>query len=671
VEKRIFRFSKDTIDWGLNENAPLTKKKLGGKGAGLVMMAQAGMPVPPGFTITTGVCNEYRKLNQPDALAHKLDEWVDKLMDEVWDHDTWLGQQFGYAPLVSVRSGAPISMPGMMDTILNVGITGDTLPEWKKRLGERAALDSYRRLIQMLGATAYGVDMALFEAQLTAIKKDAGVKADTELTEFHLTLLIGAYLKVFKAATGEEFPDTRWEQLRAAVMAVFESWMNPRAIEYRKLNKISEDMGTAVNVQAMVFGNMGDDSGTGVLFSRDPSTGAFEMMGEFLQNAQGEDVVAGIRTPVNLAKMFALPAPWPETFSELMTTCSKLEAAYKDMVDVEFTVQQGKLFILQSRTGKRSARAAFKIAIDQVDEGLIDRKTALGRLTPEQFKTVRRPTIDPAFKTKPNVVGLPACPGVVSGKPVFSSEDAVNCTEPCILVTHETSPDDIAGMAKAQGILTATGGATSHAAVVARAMDKACVVGCTNLNIEELKNQKPILPYKPVTKITIDGSTGNVWYNDDVPVIDSSDAPEVRKVMDWCISALNAREVAPVDIGMDRPHRIMAAYWWGSMDVLNAVLDGLAELPSREHISMDVRAPLSFVEPSEAVLTQCFGQAMKGDAFKVVMLGQLHIRAKELQGLTISHAPSDWQLPAGLKAGGKQEMEAVPADYAAFTVLSR
>ena len=260
--------------------------------------------------------------------------------------------------------------------------------------------------------------------------------------------------------------------------------MNPRAIEYRKINKIDEGMGTAVTVQAMVFGNMGDDSGTGVLFSRDPSSGAFGMMGEFLANAQGEDVVAGIRTPLGVSKMPDLGDGWAKVYQQISVLCQKLETAYRDMVDIEFTVQKGQLFILQSRVGKRSARAAFKIAVDLVNEGVIDKKAAIGRLTADQFKVARRPMIDPAFKVKPDLIGLPACPGVVTGRPVFSSEDAVKATDRVILVTHETDPDDIAGMHKAVGILTQTGGATSHAAVVARAMDKPCVVGCTDLVID-------------------------------------------------------------------------------------------------------------------------------------------------------------------------------------------
>ena len=451
-------------------------------------------------------------------------------MNEVAPHMEWLKEQFGYMPLVSVRSGAPISMPGMLDTILNVGLTAHNFNEWAGRIGDRATADSQRRLIQMLGSTGYGVDMGVFDFQLASVKKEAGAKQDTDLTAAQLATVADRYQDAFSQNTGFKFPvNDAKEQLRVAIKAVFDSWMNPRAIEYRKLNKIDESMGTAVNVQAMVFGNMGDDSGTGVLFSRDPSTGQPVMMGEFLTNAQGEDVVAGIRTPVDVHKMATLDGVWSNIHGKLVDLCSELEVAYKDMVDIEFTVQKGELFVLQSRSGKRSARAAFRIATDMVKEGVIDVDTALTRLTADQFKAVRRPMIDPNFKVKPDVVGLPACPGVVFGKPVFTSEDAASCNEPCILVRHETDPDDIAGMAKAVGILTKTGGATSHAAVVARAMDKACVVGATELDLEH--------GWGGVVRVTIDGATGRVWFNKQVPVIDASADPAVRQVMNWCLTS--------------------------------------------------------------------------------------------------------------------------------------
>ena len=636
----IYRFSGKVFDYKGDAKSKEAKSLLGGKGAGLVMMAQQGLNVPPGFTITTDMCNQYR--NATPAAKTKL---LDKLMEEVADHMAWLEGQFGYMPLVSVRSGAPVSMPGMMDTILNVGLTAESLEAWSNRLGERAALDSARRLIQMLGSTGFGVPMKEFDHQLEEVKKEVGAKSDTDLTVEHLHVLIGRYEMAFKSVKGFEFPiNDAYAQLRTAIKAVFDSWMNPRAIEYRKLNKLSEEMGTAVNVQAMVFGNMGEDSGTGVLFSRDPSTGADGMMGEFLTNAQGEDVVAGIRTPVNVNKMAELGPVWAETRQELLKLCDDLEIAYRDMVDIEFTVQQGQLFVLQSRTGKRSARAAFKIAVDLVLEHEIDVETALSRLTVDQFKTVRRPSIDPKFKTPAKWTGLPACPGVVSGKPVFSAKEAVECPVPCILVTHETNPNDIAGMAKAVGILTQTGGATSHAAVVARAMDKSCVVGCTDLVWPALQN---------VDLITIDGSTGRVWLDVKVPVIDSSDDAAVRQVMDWCLKKLDAVEAAPVGLDVNKPHRVMASHWWGSALAAEAVL---ADLTGKQGVSLDVRSPQHLAQPEDGALTLAFGVAESTVEFGKVI--EKLVSANALHAMDVFHA------------GEAEVHKALPADYAAFKALA-
>jgi pyruvate, orthophosphate dikinase len=660
--KQIYKFSADHCDWSSDQKN--AKTILGGKGAGLVMMAKDGLPVPPGFTITTEVCNQYRKKE-----GSEREFFLDDLMVEVMEHMDWLDSQFGCRPLVSVRSGAPVSMPGMMDTILNVGLTNSNLSDWCDRLGARAAYDSKRRLIQMLSSTAYGVPHEVFDFQLEKVKKSYGGKNDTDLDNNALAALCGRYEHAFQENRGFDFPvDSAVVQLRAAVKAVFDSWMNPRAIEYRKLNGISEEMGTAVNVQAMVFGNMGEDSGSGVLFTRNPSTGDENVMGEFLQNAQGEDVVAGIRTPIEFSKMEGLGGKWPKVHQQLLSLCIKLEDAYKDMVDIEFTVQQGELFLLQSRTGKRSARAAFKIATDLVEEGKIDKKTAIGRLTAEQFKMVRRPTIDPNFKAAPRYEGLPACPGVVSGKPVFSADDAVDCKEPCILVTHETTPEDIKGMAAAVGVLTQTGGATSHAAVVARAMDKACVVGATGLSWTSVKAAK---------KITIDGSTGRVWLDVDVPVLDSSDAPEIKTVMGWCMDVLGACEIAPVDLGMDGPHRIMAAYWWGNAEVLDAVLDGIAELPSRGHVTLDVTPPRKLAPTSDALLADCFGTNPTEQFWNVV--GERLTARTDLKGLMLLDPPgAHWDAKLFDTRGyvratdGVQAVPmAVPAEYAAFTVLCR
>jgi pyruvate,orthophosphate dikinase len=648
--KRIYKFSGTTA-----EGNPDDKMLLGGKGAGLALMAKMGLNVPPGFTITTDVCKAYMACSTDTARV----AFMDDLMEEVYEGLGWLSDQFGYLPLVSVRSGAPVSMPGMMDTILNVNLTSVSINDWIAKLGERSARDSMRRLIQMLGSTAFGVPHDVFEFQLARIKKQAKVTEDTELNAHQLMLVGDAYLDAFKKATGQEFPIIKHrEQLRYAVEAVFKSWMNDRAVEYRKINKIDEAMATAVTVQAMVFGNAGDSSASGVLFTRDPSTGENTLMGEFLQNAQGEDVVAGIRTPLPLSKMNDMGAPWPDVLDELVATSFQLEKSYKDMVDVEFTVQDGEVFILQSRSGKRSARAAFKIAVDQVAEGMITKGDAFKRLSVDQFKTVRKPGIDPKWKQAPYVVGLPACPGIAVGRPVFSSAEAVKAAakgEKVVLVTHETTPEDIAGMNAAQGILTQTGGATSHAAVVARAMDKPCITGATQLDLDALM---------ACQKVTIDGSTGKVWTDVEVPVIDASDDPAIRTVMDWSLAILGAQEAAVVDLDMDKPHRIMAALWWGQEEVLDAVLDGLEKLPSRQHVAFDLRSPASFQPTADKGLADCFGVTPElGLDFAAKVIAKIEARGDKLKGLQLLNSKP--------YLANQLVPSVVPADYAAFTVLSR
>ena len=406
-------------------------------------------------------------------------------------------------------------------------------------------------------------------------------------------------------------------------------------------------------------------------------------MAEYLSNAQGEDVVAGIRTPQKLSDVPPMQKLADGTvivnnwLGELAAICDKLEVAYKDMVDLEFTVQKGELFILQSRTGKRSARAAFKIAVDMVGEGVIDRKTALARLTSAQFKAVRRPMIDPTFKEKPHFTGLPACPGVAVGRPVFSAKEAVAATDPVILVTHETNPDDIAGMAKAVGILTQTGGATSHAAVVARAMDKPCVVGCTDLVIDNglLGGFKSGGVVKTNADVTIDGATGNVWVGVDVPVIDASDDPAVKRVTNWCFEALNAADSVPVGGGMLRHQCVRAAYWWGNEVVLDAVLADLADLPSREHVMLDLTPPYLLTPPIDAELDACFGQAPQV-GFVAFAVAELLARQETLKGLHVEPlALGQSQVKklsdAGFKMVWSSGQKAMPADYAVFTALSR
>ncbi|QXN72615.1 pyruvate phosphate dikinase [Rhodobacter phage RcZahn] len=644
---RIYQFSASHCEWLTQggDHAKLApkvaayeqKRILGGKGGALVDMCAMGLPVPPGFTITTEVCNAYRQCANPTTK----ELFVDKLMAEVMERYARLSEEFKHPPLVSVRSGAPISMPGMMDTILNVGLTSENLGLWSELIGQRAALDSYRRLIQMMGSTAFGVASILFEEHLEQIKEDAGVVEDKELSIEDLQKVVDAYKFVFTAATELQFPDTVEDQLRASVLAVFDSWMNERAIHYRQLNKIDEAMGTAVNVQAMVFGNMGETSGSGVLFTRNPSTGEPAIMAEYLSNAQGEDVVAGIRTPQKLVLDDSVtPEDCPMWMVDLKVVCARLEDAYRDMVDVEFTVQDGKLFILQSRSGKRSARAAIRIAYDMAVEGRIDEDTAVSRITAEQYKIARRPGIDPKFDVPHHMMGLPACPGVVTGRPVFSSAEAVEATDAVILVTHETTPDDIAGMNKAAGILTQTGGATSHAAVVARAMDKPCVVGCTDLEIQgKLIGTNGVMfadSAKDTCRITIDGSTGRVWVGVDVPLVDTSDSPEMQALALWCLRMggfVETMVMNPAD--PEQEAHICVSEWWGDADVLDVILDEMAALQQRSHLTLDLREPRTLMPQVDHQLLDCFtGPPVGMDEFLALVVGKLMGR-DDLKGLIL------------------------------------
>jgi pyruvate,phosphate dikinase len=624
VTKRIYRFSAATCDGNAQMQA-----LLGGKGANLAEMCQLGLPVPPGFTITTAVCNHYRQSTAKETVLAAV-------VEEALEHADWLAQELGHLPLLSVRSGAPVSMPGMMDTILNVGITTGNLAAWSERIGARAAADSQRRLIQMLATTAFGMQPGEFEALLTQKRFAKKVKTDAELDATALLELVAEYQAIFALATGLDWPDTLAGQLIHAIRAVFESWMSPRAIDYRKLNQIDDAMGTAVTVQAMVFGNMGLDSGSGVLFTRDPLTGDDILYGEFLQNAQGEDVVAGIRTPLPLDAMGShgmAPQPcWSTVCEELVDLAEHLEQHYRDMLDLEFTVQQGRLWLLQCRTGKRSALAAFRIAAAMVEEGLIDKATALSRLTAEQYKLVRRPRIADGFAVPPAATGIAASPGVASGRPVFSAKAAIDCSEPCIMVTHDTCPDDIAGMAAAAGILTRTGGTTSHAAVVARAMDKPAVVGCTDLGPAMAALQKGL-----VQRVTIDGGSGRVWFDVEVPVVDGSDDPAVLKICRWAVERSAHAVSCPKLWDIDRPVRIMAANWWGNKEALEQVLHELEQLPDRSHVTLDLSPPIMFQAESDLVLQECFCQEDVAGMVGLTLdaLQALAGRASRLEGLAL------------------------------------
>lgn len=517
---------------GMAEGDGKDKNLLGGKGAGLAEMTSLGIPVPPGFTVTTEACIEYQKNHgYPEGMWEQTLEALKKLEEAV-------GKKFGDIKnplLVSVRSGARVSMPGMMDTILNLGLNDETVKGLATiSNNERFAYDSYRRFIQMFSDVVLGVEHHKFESVLKKIKEKKNVSLDTELDAEEMKHLVYEYKKIVEEETGKPFPQDTMEQLKLAINAVFNSWNNQRAKTYRKLNKIPEDWGTAVNIVAMVFGNMGDDSGTGVAFTRNPSTGEKEFFGEFLINAQGEDVVAGIRTPEPIAK---LKDVMPEVFTQLEEVYKKLESHYKDMQDIEFTVEKKKLYMLQTRTGKRTAKAAVKIAYDMYKEGLIDKKTAVLRVLPEQVDQLLHPMIDPNEKYHAIAKGLPASPGAAVGKVVFNADDAEKkaaAGEAVILVRNETSPEDIGGMHAAAGILTATGGMTSHAAVVARGMGKCCVAGCGSLKIDEKK--KIFTAGEEVIKegdyITINGSTGEVILGK-VTLVEPELSGEFAELLSW------------------------------------------------------------------------------------------------------------------------------------------
>ncbi len=509
------------------------KDLLGGKGAGLAEMTRIGLPVPPGFTITTEVCREFYRLGQkyPEGLKEQVDENL-KRLEEV--RQKKLGDSEDPL-LVSVRSGAPISMPGMMDTVLNLGLNDVSVNGLIKQTNNpRFGYDSYRRFIQMFGNVVKGIPHEKFEEVLDEVKKEVGAEYDTDLTAENLQEVIKRYKELYKKILGEDFPQDPRDQLWMAIDAVFNSWNNERAITYRKYNKIPDDLGTAVNVQSMVFGNMGFDSGTGVGFTRNPSTGEKKLYGEYLLNAQGEDVVAGIRTPHPIDKM---KEELPETYEELLKIAETLEKHYRDMQDFEFTIEKKKLYMLQTRTGKRTAQAAVKIAVDMVEEGLINKEEALLRVAPEQLDQLLHRRIDPNADKKVIAKGLPASPGAASGKVVFDADEAEelgNKGEKVLLVRPETTPDDIHGIIAAEGVLTSRGGMTSHAAVVARGMGKPCVAGAGDIYIDlDMKVFKVgDLEVKEGDKVTIDGATGEVILGE-VPMIEPELSGEFLTILKW------------------------------------------------------------------------------------------------------------------------------------------
>lgn len=545
------------------------KELLGGKGANLAEMCKIGIPVPPGFTITTEVCAAYYEQGKkiPEASIPQINEALTKM-------EGLAGKKFGDPAdplLVSVRSGAALSMPGMMNTILNLGLTDASVEGLAKKTGNaRFAYDSYRRVIDMFGSTAMGVEHELFEHEIHKLKEEKKVKLDTDLTTDDLKELVKRYKAVYKKHVGDDFPQDAKKQLMLAINAVFNSWNGNKAIEYRRIERITGLKGTAVNVQAMVFGNMGNTSGTGVAFTRDPNTGENIFYGDYLINAQGEDVVAGIRTPEHIDQ---LEKDMPSVYKQLVDIRSTLEKHYKEMQDIEFTVQEGVLYMLQTRTGKRTGTAAVRIAVEMVKEKLIDEQTAVKRVNPESLNHLLQPQLDPKSKIKPVAQGIAASPGAASGMVVLDAAEAKemhekNAKVQILLVRKETSPEDVAGMHAAQGILTSTGGKASHAAVVARGWGKPCVVGCEAVKIDE-KNQAITIAGNTVKAgdfITINGTTGDVMLGK-VETIPPSMTGDFSTLMGWAdkyrklkirtnadspADSLKAREFGAEGIGLCR-----------------------------------------------------------------------------------------------------------------------
>ena len=538
------------------------RELLGGKGANLAEMTNLGMPVPQGFTITTEACTQYYEDGEQinDEIQAQIMEYISK-MEEI------TGKKFGDLEnplLVSVRSGARASMPGMMDTILNLGLNEDVVEVIAKKSGNpRWAYDCYRRFIQMYSDVVMEVGKKYFEELIDQMKAKRGVTQDVELTAEDLKELAGQFKAEYKSKIGQDFPTDPKEQLMGAIKAVFRSWNNPRAIVYRRMNDIPGSWGTAVNVQSMAFGNMGDDCGTGVAFTRNPATGEKKLMGEFLTNAQGEDVVAGVRTPMPIEEM---AQKFPEAFAQFQTVCQTLENHYRDMQDMEFTVEHGKLYMLQTRNGKRTAAAALKIACDLVDEKMISEQQAVAMIDPRNLDTLLHPQFDPAAlkKATPVASALPASPGAACGKIVFTAEDAKEWAErgeKVVLVRLETSPEDIEGMVASQGILTVRGGMTSHAAVVARGMGTCCVSGCGAIKMDEDNKQFELAgkTYHEGDWLSLDGSTGNI-YGEAIPTVDASISGEFGRIMAWA----DKYRVLKVRTNADNPRDTAQAVKFGA-----------------------------------------------------------------------------------------------------------
>jgi pyruvate,orthophosphate dikinase len=572
AEDRRHRAAKRYIyAWGGGhaEGDASMRDQLGGKGAGLAEMTKAGLPVPPGFTITTEACNDYFAAGEqlPDGL------W-DDVLDAVREVERETGKGFGDAAnplLVSVRSGAKFSMPGMMDTVLNLGLNEQTLEGLVGLTGnERFGWDAYRRFIQMFGRIVMDVPGERFDHALEGKKHARGVKQDTDLSAADLRDLVAEFRAIVRDETGRDFPTDPYEQLDLAIKAVFRSWFGKRARDYRNSQKIAHDLGTAVNVVTMVFGNMGDDSGTGVAFTRDPNTGEKTLFGEYLTNAQGEDVVAGIRTAPKIAQM---ATEMPEVYAEFQRIGQQLERHYRDVQDLEFTIERGRLYMLQTRSAKRTAAAAVKIAVDMVDEGVITKEEAIGRVEPAHVDQLLRATFDPSAVEQAQriVKGLNASPGAAVGRAVFDADDAVEWVErgeKVILVRIETSPDDFHGMAVAEGIITARGGATSHAAVVARQIGKPCVAGSADLVVDYASKAAhgavTGIDFKQGDWVSLDGSTGDLYLGA-LPTVEArfEDQPDLQKLLGW------ADEVRRMQVwtNADKPSEAAQARSYGAQGI--------------------------------------------------------------------------------------------------------
>ncbi|MEK0291132.1 pyruvate, phosphate dikinase [Caldifermentibacillus hisashii] len=565
MEKYVYLFNEGNSDM---------RNILGGKGANLAEMTNIGLPVPFGFTISTQACNDYYKAGKKisDTVEQQILAALEQLEEKT-------GKKLGDVTnplLVSVRSGSVFSMPGMMDTVLNLGMNDETVNAVARLTNnERFAYDSYRRFIQMFSNVVLGIDLFYFEQFLEETREKKGYKVDPELTAEDWQEVIAGYKAIVKRQKKIEFPQNPQEQLFLAIRAVFDSWNNQRAIVYRRIHKIPDSLGTAVNVQSMVFGNMGNDSGTGVAFTRNPSTGEHQLYGEYLMNAQGEDVVAGIRTP---EAIHVLEKEMPDVYKKLLATCQLLEKHYQDMQDIEFTIERGELFILQTRNGKRTAQAAVQIAVDMVREGIIDKETAILRVDPEQLNQLLHRRIDQTVKRVPLTKGLPASPGAATGAVVFDADEAEQLGKEgkkVILVRPETTPDDIHGIVAAEAVVTSRGGMTSHAAVVARGMGKACICGCESLKID-LKNKlftvgDTVVKYGDI--ITIDGSTGEIMLGG-VAMIEPQLSEEFKLLLSW---ADQVREIG-VRANADNPVDARKAFEFGA---------GGIGLCRTEHMFMD------------------------------------------------------------------------------------